>query len=688
MRLRSKLLIVILISVLFQAIVSGLFTIQTFLSQSRSSSQAELHSSWRRARFYLEKLKHSSFIHLLSLSNYIQDNLERGVDLPTIERTIRYLKSDIEADRLAVLAPGSQLLIDIQMDGAQKFPAFSRILADNSFAHPTSVFLFLENGSLYLVTGTWVYSQGEKLAFLCLVKAFDQAMVNLMSQELGCSLAFFVGDAHVCSDLPPFTIAEEVRPGEIGIADTPTGRFAYLARVISADPAENVYLVALHSSLEDQIYSQKLLRSFFAAFVVTLLVALILAISMTTYFVSPFTRLQGWIEGYLRNGTLNPMELKTNDEVGYLARSFHGLAETLIREERLIRQQLEEISYLHRYNDNILKNLQAGVLVADSSGLIEYCNGYICRLVDSKSEQLLGIDIHVFFRQYFSVPRDFDIRLDSARSSGGEGMIRSRDKERGFTVKLIPLELSEKEKQTLIVLEDITETERLWEKMAQAEKLASLGLLSAGMAHEINNPLSSILSHVQYLSAVEQDVQKKESLKWIQSETTRIADIVERLRSYAKSEERAEKKADLNVVITETIDLIEHEFDLKSIELRTQLESGLPPVALSTDQLKQVVLNLLVNAVQAVESAGKIIVRSGSKGVYTELVVEDNGRGISSDMLKRVFDPFFTTKLGGQGMGLGLSICYSIVTRAGGEISIRSDGGTAVTVLLPLEHRR
>jgi two-component system NtrC family sensor kinase len=267
-------------------------------------------------------------------------------------------------------------------------------------------------------------------------------------------------------------------------------------------------------------------------------------------------------------------------------------------------------------------------------------------------------------------------------------MIRSRDKELGFTVKLIPLELSEKEKQTLIVLEDITETERLWEKMAQAEKLASLGLLSAGMAHEINNPLSSILSHVQYLSAVEQDVQKKESLKWIQSETTRIADIVERLRSYAKSEVRAEKKADLNVVITETIDLIEHEFDLKSIELRTQLESGLPPVALSTDQLKQVVLNLLVNAVQAVESAGKIIVRSGSKGVYTELVVEDNGRGISSDMLKRVFDPFFTTKLGGQGMGLGLSICYSIVTRAGGEISIRSDGGTAVTVLLPLEHRR
>lgn len=685
MRLRSKLLIVIMISVLFQAIVSGLFTIQTFLLQSRKSSQAELYSSWQRTRFYIEKLKHSSFIHLLSISNYIQDNLERGGDTSSIERTLRYLKSDIEVDRLAVLAPESQLIIDIRMDGAQTFPAFSRIIASNSFAHPTSQFLFLDNGSLYLVTGTWVYRQTEKLAFVCLVKAVDQAMVNLMSQELGCSLAFFVGDLHVCSDIPPFTIDKEARLGEVGVIDAPTGRFHYLAKVISADTENKVYLVALRSSLEDQIYTQKLLRSFFAAFVVTLLVALVLAISMTTYFVLPFTRLQRWIEEYMREGTPGKLEVKSGDEVGYLAQTFHTLAEKLIKEERLIRRQLEEISYLHSYNDNILKNLQAGVLVTDSSGLIEYCNGYLCRLLDVESQQILRRDIHDFFDRYFMVPDGFISSLASARNEQRESMIRSRDQERGFTTKMIPLELSEMEKKTLIVLEDITETERLWDKMAQAEKLASLGLLSAGMAHEINNPLSAILSHVQYLSAVERDLQKRESLKWIESETTRIAGIVERLRSYAKSETQPEATADLNGAVAEILDLIEHEFDVNSIELCSHLEPAIPPVQLGEGQLRQVVLNLLVNAVQALETEGRIVVRTGCRDGYAELVVADNGKGIPSDKLKRVFDPFFTTKLSGAGMGLGLSICYNIVTRAGGEITLRSNGGTTVTVLLPVE---
>jgi signal transduction histidine kinase len=240
----------------------------------------------------------------------------------------------------------------------------------------------------------------------------------------------------------------------------------------------------------------------------------------------------------------------------------------------------------------------------------------------------------------------------------------------------------------MVVLEDITQSARLWKKMAQAERLTSLGLLSAGMAHEINNPVSAILSHAQYLGAVEGDEKKRDSLDWIQKEAQRISDIVERLRAFARGEEGQAGSCDLNRAVVEILELARRELDAGGVEFHRELETGLPAVRLSFGLLEQVVLNLLANAVQATGGKGSVGLRTRRLGAQAELSVSDDGPGISRENLKRLFEPFNTSKSGRAGLGLGLAICYSIVTRAGGDIAARSDGGpggTTITVLLPLE---
>jgi PAS domain S-box-containing protein len=691
-RLQPKLLIVILISVFLQAGVGGVFTIRTFVEQSRETSEKELYASWDRGRMYFEKLKHSSFIHLLSLGQYIGEHWDGARDPGSLEKTIRYLKSDIEVDRIAVVGPSNQLLIDIAAGDAPGFPGIGAILASQSFSHPSSRFFHLDGGpdggSLHLVTATWLYRRGERQVFVCLVKEIDQDMVRAMAQELGASLALFAGNRPICSDTPAFTLPSPPMPDRVQAVSTPTGPCKLYARIISSDIEGNLRLAVLKSTLAEKVSTGRLVRSLLLAFLITLLVSTLLATSMTAYFVSPFTRLQHWIERYVRDGHLDTLKIHTRDEVGYLAGTFHTLAEKLINEERVIKRQLEEITFLHRYNESILKNLQAGILVADAQGRIEYCNDYLSRLTGVESERVPGLELGDFLSRHFRPapgagrrPDRFpEGRLESVPAAGGEP--------RTFHAKTIPLAVSDRETRLLVVLEDITESERIWEKMAQAEKLASLSLLSAGMAHEINNPLGSILSHVQYLCTVEPEGEKRESLKWIEREAGRIAGIVERLRTFARSNAEEDGWSDLNRAVLDTLELVRREFDTSRISFTTELEADPPVVRLPFGSLEQVILNLLANAVQATGEGGRIRLQTRRRRRLALLEVSDNGCGIPREDRKRVFEPFYTARKGRAGMGLGLSICYSIVTRAGGEIKIHSNGGTTVTVCLPLRKGR
>ncbi|MDE2133583.1 MAG: HAMP domain-containing protein [Alphaproteobacteria bacterium] len=234
---------------------------------------------------------------------------------------------------------------------------------------------------------------------------------------------------------------------------------------------------------------------------------------------------------------------------------------------------------------------------------------------------------------------------------------------------------------------------------AQGEKLASVGLLASGIAHELNNPLTGVLTFSHLLREKMADgSQDAEDMDLVIRETKRCATIIRRLLDFAREKPSEKKFADLNQIIEETARFVERPAHLKNIDINLDLDPALPQVWVDPDQMKQVVMNLLVNAQHAIDGEGRIIIRTrqspqpktlqpGANAVPTvEFSVSDTGCGISKENLRRIFDPFFTTKEVGIGTGLGLSVSHGIVEAHGGMIEIESEVGEGSTfrVYLPL----
>jgi len=251
----------------------------------------------------------------------------------------------------------------------------------------------------------------------------------------------------------------------------------------------------------------------------------------------------------------------------------------------------------------------------------------------------------------------------------------------------------EKKTQELQIAED---------KAVQAEKLASVGLLAAGIAHELNNPLTGILTFSHLLrKKVSSESPEAQDLDLVIRETKRCSSIIKRLLDFSREKKPEKRSVDINQLVRETEQLVHHPASTHEIEIRLELHDGLPHVRVDPDQIKQVFMNILVNARDAIGDHGTITVRSrmlpqpgmlqsgAAPGSMLEVSFTDTGPGISADNLSKIYDPFFTTKEIGKGTGLGLAVTYGIVRAHGGQIDVESVAGKGATfrIRLPLEQR-
>jgi signal transduction histidine kinase len=247
------------------------------------------------------------------------------------------------------------------------------------------------------------------------------------------------------------------------------------------------------------------------------------------------------------------------------------------------------------------------------------------------------------------------------------------------------------------LLRDVSERRRLddqarelYSQLMQAEKLASLGQTISGVAHELNNPLATILASAERLARLPADDVVKRGLEVILGESERAAKIVRNLLTFARKRQTTRTMVDVNEVVRDTLALRQYEQRVANIAVIEGLAAGLPRVFADPHQLQQVLLNLVINAEQAMISThgrGTLVVRSWQDAARDAVSVEvaDDGPGVPEDVMPRIFDPFFTTKEVGQGTGLGLSVAYAIVEEHGGTIAARSrpEGGAAFVVALP-----
>jgi len=232
------------------------------------------------------------------------------------------------------------------------------------------------------------------------------------------------------------------------------------------------------------------------------------------------------------------------------------------------------------------------------------------------------------------------------------------------------------------------------EEMLRVERMASIGKLAAVVAHEINNPLAGILTYAKLLKkklgrAAQPDAENLCMLELIESESRRCGEIVKNLMTFARPTSMNREPADLNAIIDRCVRLVQHQLQLRNIELHLALTQDLPHARCDCGQIEQVILALVMNAIDAMPNGGNLTLRSRKaiEPVKVQIEVQDDGVGMPPEVLANMFEPFFTTKERGRGLGLGLAISRNIVERHGGKIEVASEAGrgTAFTITLPLQ---
>jgi len=235
----------------------------------------------------------------------------------------------------------------------------------------------------------------------------------------------------------------------------------------------------------------------------------------------------------------------------------------------------------------------------------------------------------------------------------------------------------------VVVIRDITEHKemaKLERQLLQSEKLATIGQLAAGVAHEINNPLANISLYTQMLLKKTEDDTVKGKLVTIDDETNRAARIVKGLLEFARQSEPKPSQTDINTEIDKVLNILNSQ--LKGIRVTADLQP-LPSILADSGQIRQVLMNMMTNSIQSIKANGEITVKTHVIQDHIEISISDNGCGIPEENISKIFDPFFTTK-GTDGTGLGLSICYGIIKRHNGSIDVKSEVGTGTTFMIKL----
>jgi len=357
---------------------------------------------------------------------------------------------------------------------------------------------------------------------------------------------------------------------------------------------------------------------------------------------------------------------------------------------RLSRQELaganRKLAELQAFTENIIESLPIGISTIDAEGRITYWNAAMETLTGIAKERAATGDIRELLGDLnpcFLAPEirtgEFLCKTPSTESPGEEQIIKIyispfRGIERGY----------------VLAFEDITEKKRMERELALASKHASIGRLTAGVSHEIGNPLAAISSLVQELGELDlgrgEDAEfARNSYEVIKAHLERIARIVRSLGDFARTSSPEKEICELGEIIERTLQLVRYDKKARNIRIQADMKEGLRFRG-NADQIQQVALNIMLNAMDAMPSGGRLRVSAARRDRFAELVIEDDGVGIEPEIIDRIFDPFFTTKPLGRGTGLGLSICYGIISEHGGTIKVKSTKGegTAFTIRLPL----
>ena len=432
--------------------------------------------------------------------------------------------------------------------------------------------------------------------------------------------------------------------------------------------------------------------------------------------VEPIRRLQKAAERIGKGEKVEPLEIETGDELEALASEVNQMNDLLQKSfsglENQVRAKTEEVLYLKEYTESILRSVPDAVVIFDPKMRIEYMNGAFENVAGKTADQLLGHSLkELELDKSASTWKDVQDALINfysevipitSRQMGNQTMQCYTAKDplapqhslqsmqqtvkldgKVFAFQIFDIAIHDDSGKRLgLLLRDVTEDVDLHNQLAMAEKLSGLGTLAAGIAHELNNPLVSIMGFTEAILGEKDHEKVQEYAGKVFDRSKHMSSIILNMSGYTRSAGLAEEKeVDLNERIDAAIDiaiLTSYHNDIKV----DRNFSELPPIKAKPEEIQQIFTNLLTNAVQAMDGKGALSISTEGQNGNVLATIRDTGPGIPQEYLSKIYDPFFTTKEQGKGTGLGLNIVHQLVVKHGGKIDVSSQKGKGTTFSL------
>ena len=372
-------------------------------------------------------------------------------------------------------------------------------------------------------------------------------------------------------------------------------------------------------------------------------------------------------------------------------------------ENSLLYQEQEkraaELELLKEFNESIVESVNVGLLAVDENGCITRCNSTFEEMFGLSREQAVGKDVEEVFDESFAhnlaqILGKSRWHLQEIRHAYKLHATNCEGNNLILNVAVAPLRsISKEQTGAILVLENVTARVKLEEQLQQSEKLSSIGLLAAGVAHEVNTPLTGVSSYTQMLLQMIPETDPKHALlKKVQKQTERASNIASNLLNFSRAGNGPTEftEIDINKTLDDTLQLLEPQLRKSRVEIVKKYAPNLPKISGNAGKLQQVFTNLILNARDAMFEGGTITLSTDLKNDNSVLIeVSDTGAGIEPENLGKIYDPFFTTKAVGSGTGLGLAVTYGIIQEHSGTIDVTSEIGKGTTfhLVFPVAQR-
>ncbi len=500
----------------------------------------------------------------------------------------------------------------------------------------------------------------------------------------------------------PQEVRDQVLSGKEGLIDHDWDEIVVYAQIHFTGDATN-FLVLLHSISKDLIHKpvstfMKLVVWFAAlSFAIALLFGLIAA----NQFARPIKALSQGSRMLARGRLDKKINIATNDEIEQLADDFNRMAESIRNNETQLKEYAEGLEFKVRdrtrelrhaltYLENLIASSVDAIITLEKDGTINFISRGAEAILGLASADMVGTKV-CSRCECLNLEKCPILTVSEEATTLRTYGMNFLDKQGGaipLTISASPLKNEEGEITGILMIgKDMTEHQKLERQIQQAEKLSGIGQLAAGMAHQLNTPLASILLSAQML----QDLVTEEDILYdinsIEYQADHCKNLIQDLLSFSRAPLKEKFRTDLAATVEIVLRLMQKEFEAHNIRVVTDLDPTASEILANKNQIEQLFFNLFKNACDAMPAGGTIQVALGSTSKQKlRVVISDTGHGIDKAILSKIFDPFFTTKAAGEGTGLGLSVCYGIVEQHNGSIEVDSKPGqgTTFTIRFPV----